>query len=192
MVDDARGATRRLDHEEVPFAKICQEAVGHGGFHHGVLATHWRGHTRWVYDCGSWRKAGREALDKRIEDLVHRCQRERDGHLGLLFVSHFDANHVSGLRRLLKAVPGKTDTVVLPYLGFGGVCRLERSGGSRTLPADLIRQVVDPVSWFRNLGVRRVIQVRPGTPPTGGGKTTPMTDLPPPEDVVPHPTGLYL
>jgi hypothetical protein len=177
--------TRRQHYEDVPFVKIRQEAVGHGGFHHGVLATHFD-RIRWVYDCGSWRKAGRAALSKCIDDFARQCAHDHKGHLELLFVSHFDVDHVNGLRRLLEAVPGKTGTVILPYLGSMGVFAvLCEAAADGRCPQDFIDQVVDPVRWFQELGVLRVIQVRPGAPPVGG-ELAPSPDLPPPDEVSPE------
>ena len=161
-------ARARLDQEQVPYAKICQEAVGHGGFHHGVLATRF-GRTRWVYDCGSWRKAGRAALKKSIDDFARRCARDRNGHLDLLFVSHFDADHVSGLRQLLEAVPGKTGTVIVPYLGkLGAFSVLGEAAARGRCSSELIEQATDPVGWFHSFGVQRVVQIKAGVPPIEG------------------------
>ena len=186
--EEARKATLRVDHEEVPFAKIRQEAVGHGGFNHGVLATHWD-RIRWVYDCGSWRKQGRQALERRIEDFTRRCNRERNGHLELLFVSHFDADHVSGLKRLLISIPGETGTVVLPYLGSTGIFAVLCEAAWRgRCPQALIDQVINPVQWFQELGVQRVVQLRSDSSPLSG-ELAPIPDLPdrpPPEGVSPE------
>jgi glyoxylase-like metal-dependent hydrolase (beta-lactamase superfamily II) len=182
--------TLRLAHLPIPFVKIRQEAVGHGGFHHGVLATH-DYQTRWVYDCGSWHKLGRQSLEKCIQKFVGECARDNrlgSGHLELLVVSHFDADHVSGLRRLLNALPGKTGTVVLPYLGsLGAFVVLCEAATRGRCPPDLVRQVVDPVGWFQDFGVLRVVQIRPGRPkpPPGGGDVRPPPDLPLPRDVIP-------
>src|SRR5258708_32834897 len=82
-IKDEQDRTERLAHEAIPFVKIRQEAVGHGGFHHGILATHFH-RTRWVYDCGSWRKLGRQALEKCIDDFASQCKRDPDnGHIEL-------------------------------------------------------------------------------------------------------------
>jgi hypothetical protein len=100
-----------------------------------------------------------------------------------------NADHVSALRRLLNALPGKTGTVILPYLGSMGVFAVLSEAVARgRCSQDLVNQVTDPIRWFHELGVQRVIQVRPGAPPVGG-ELAPLPDLPPPEDVTPESTG---
>lgn len=94
----------------VPLAVMRQRPVGHGWFHSGALGRA-AARLRWVYDCGASRKQGIERLASEIAIL------KGDGEervLDLLFLSHFDRDHVSGVTELLKAL--KVSTVVLPYL----------------------------------------------------------------------------
>jgi hypothetical protein len=180
----AREKTKRIAYESTPFVKIRQEAVGHGCFHHGVLASHYA-HSRWVYDCGAWRRPGRQSLDKCISNFVKRCSRYApdQGRLDLLFVSHFDADHVSGLKRLLQSLPGGVNTVVVPYLGsVGALAVLCEASVRNRCSNDLINQVVDPVGWFESRGALRVIQIRPSNR-SRPGETPPMPDLPPIRDL---------
>jgi hypothetical protein len=184
IIAKAQAATRRMCSEEQPFVRVRQEAVGHGGLHHGIFVTG-RPSIRWVYDCGSWRKAGREALRGCIDDFARRCKRDGNRGIDLLFVSHFDADHVNGIRQLLKAVPGKTKTVVLPYLGeVGAFAVLCEAAARGRCPPALIDQVVDPVRWFQELGAERIIQLRPGAPPLTGEPPV-IPELPSPEDLLP-------
>ena len=151
----------------VPFAVIRQEPVGHGGFHTGAFCFPDLHHPclHWVYDCGSWHKA-RTALQKRIKGLVKRVHRTKRP-LDLLFVSHFDVDHVNGLHTLLDQLP--VDTVVIPYLepadAFVVVAAaVERQNATPATDPDwrkwlleLHQIVFDPQSWFGRRGVRRVI-----------------------------------
>jgi hypothetical protein len=162
----------------VPFAVIRQEPVGHGGFHTGAFCFPDLHHPylHWVYDCGSWHKA-RAALQKRIKELVKRVRCTKRS-LDLLFVSHFDVDHVNGLHTLLDQLP--VDTVVIPYLepadAFVTVtAAVERQDATpandpdwRKWLLELHQIVFDPQSWFGNRGVRRVIRIRPGSAPELG------------------------
>jgi hypothetical protein len=99
LIEKAQESTRRVCFEEQPFVRVRQEAVGHGGFHHGIFITN-RPSIRWVYDCGSWRKAGREALRKCIEDFAQRCK--RDGNRGISLLAMIRLVPDRGRERLLR------------------------------------------------------------------------------------------
>lgn len=75
--------------------------VGFGLFTSGKI-----GNFRFVYDCGSTKT-------QRAVDSVNDEFKEHD-HLGLLSISHFHKDHISGLNQLLTLVD-KVDTIVLPY-----------------------------------------------------------------------------
>lgn len=73
--------------------------IGQGAFYSEKI-----GYFRMVYDCGSL-TLDASALKKRVfSDL------EGDTEIGLLFISHFDADHVNGVRYL------DPRTVILPFL----------------------------------------------------------------------------
>lgn len=73
--------------------------IGQGAFYSEKI-----GHFRMVYDCGSL-TLDASTLKKRVfSDL------EGDTEIGLLFISHFDADHVNGVRYL------EPSTVILPFL----------------------------------------------------------------------------
>jgi hypothetical protein len=103
---------------QIPFALVRQEPVGHGCFHTGVLGTQ-KPLLRWVYDCGSWTK--KEVLKQRTDSFVARLLQDssRETDIDLLFTSHFDADHVSGLDYLLgreRQPPVRVHTAVIPYM----------------------------------------------------------------------------
>ena len=151
----------------VPLAVMRQRAVGHGGFHSGALGRS-AARLRWVYDCGASREAGIERLASEIAIL------KGDGGkrtLDLLFLSHFDRDHVSGVAELLAAM--KVRTVVIPYLD--DLQRLAvllaqhvREDGEGTI-GDLEELLADPDSWFRGRGVEQVVQIRPARPGAAPG-----------------------
>lgn len=155
-----------------PFAVVRQEAVGHGGFHTGVLGFS-HPQFRWVYDCGSWHK--RDALKRRISDFLERARRYGGRDIDLLFLSHFDADHVNGLEILFAGrdeVPTTVDTVVAPYLDpVDRFATLGRAVAQNKCPPYLIDAVAHPENYFGDRGVRRIILVRPEDDPgTPGGE----------------------
>lgn len=168
-----------FDFVSVPAVVSQQHAIGHGGFHSGSLGLH-RPCVRWIYDCGALRSSGTTALARAIEDYVTKGARfssdlaqgrERSVRVDLLFVSHFDADHVSGLKSLLSAVA--VDTVVVPYLDpvaqFAVLAEAAASPDAGSL-AELTKLVFSPETWFRrNGGARRLLQIRPGSPGLGQG-----------------------
>ena len=155
--------TQALWWSRVPYAVVRQNGVGHGGFHTGTLGIE-RHRLHWVYDCGSWKR--REALTARIQEFSQRissCDR-----IDLLFISHFDTDHVSGLRQLITAVGRRVDTVVVPYLNSDDMfVVLAEALTKGRCPQDFVEQVIDPVAWFHRIGARRVIRLRPPPPPDG-------------------------
>lgn len=180
---DASEETRFL----LPFAAVRQEAVGHGGFQTGVLGFT-RPQFRWVYDCGSWRK--KSSLNNRIESFLTRSR--ADCHLpdvDVLFVSHFDADHVNGLERLFagcSGVPTTVRMVVAPYLSSPEViATVGRAAAEGRDSANLIEAVVDPAGYFGAKGVETLVLIRPDEPPPsseGGGAPTLPTPLSPDRD----------
>src|SRR2546423_8247536 len=85
LIDEAKREVRVIYQDEHPFVRICQEPVGHGGFHQGILRSSPYHSIRWVYDCGSWRRAGRAALRSRSKGLAEHCQRDGKTSIDLLF-----------------------------------------------------------------------------------------------------------
>lgn len=85
-------------------------SVGHGLFAQGHVRTHGSPEIflRWVHDCGSTSYGPREREIARARRLLGSPRR-----IDVLIVSHFDADHVNGLRELLRGVCVRT--VVLPY-----------------------------------------------------------------------------
>lgn len=99
------------------YQKFTIHPVGQGLFYSGKVDIDLNGKEevfRFVYDCGSLTSdAGAEEVDRyRQEDF-----REETDRLGLLVISHFDADHVNQIKRLL-ATKRKVDNLVMPFMDF--------------------------------------------------------------------------
>lgn len=164
-----------------------QMPVGQGGFHVGslrrVLGSEYlsppfddcnrfeSADFLYVYDCGSSPKA---AVEREIKDLLsHRPDRQLD----ILFLSHFDVDHICGTPKLLgakrKRSPGfAVDTIVLPYidhaerlLAFARATVTSLNRGSR-VPDFFRRMVIDPGEALDDFRPRQIIFVEGEEPPT--------------------------
>ncbi len=156
-----------------PLVVVRQHAVGHGGFHTGALGIK-SPLIRWIYDCGSWRKVGKAALKKQIvkyKKLVGDAV-----PVDMLFLSHFDSDHISGVRELLKNVP--VDTVVVPYLEpeeiFGIIAGAAADRVRKQSIEDLSQAMLNPGAWFGDQGVRRLVRLRPGPSEPSGRDPLPF------------------
>jgi hypothetical protein len=154
-----------------------QFAVGQGGFHVGAitqiapnikLVAEWADQREfktadflYVYDCGSHPQRNVEA------EIKHLLEETGSRRLDILFVSHFDDDHVSGIPALIGAGKFEVDTVVLPYIddlekviAFGRAATCPEPAG-----AFLAGLIVDPVGTLQDLGARRILFVDNGENP---------------------------
>lgn len=110
----------------------------------------------WVYDCGT--TSSQSLIDKAINEY------DRSHHLGLVVLSHFDKDHISGVVRLLQKF--QVDVLLLPYLPLHQrllVALVEgEDAGSPTMSF-----LLDPVGFVRGAGVRGVGRIV-FVPPSGG------------------------
>jgi hypothetical protein len=126
-----------------------------------------------VFDCGSFDRERRYA---EIDALPS------SSDLDLLFVSHLDADHVNGIDFLLAR--RGVQTVVLPCLDALRltvvVCRSLDGPG---ITGDFLQFLKDPVTWFAERGVKRVVFVKrdrgelptsPADTPFGPGGSGPI------------------
>lgn len=91
--------------------------VGQGLFYSGVIKFNLDNNEktfRFVFDCGSvTSNAGKEEVDRfRHEDFSEETDR-----LDLLVISHFDADHVNLIKKLL-ATKRKVNKIVMPFIDF--------------------------------------------------------------------------
>jgi hypothetical protein len=129
-------------------ADVIQYPVGQGGFLIGrVLRRDATGSREFTYgyDCGS---VNREHFEQGLDA----CSLSR---LDVLFISHLDLDHVSGIDALAAKV--QIDAIVLPCLDALQTIALACEGiddaGVRGSFAEFL---IDPVRWF---GVRRIKKV---------------------------------
>lgn len=176
---EERGASlvdlMRLPLEEFVFTPLVvmrQHGVGHGGFHTGAMG-HGSARLRWVYDCGASRTEGLQRLSDEIGILAGEPG-DAKRRIDLLFISHFDRDHVSGIVQLMSAM--EVDTVVIPYLDdlqraiiLAGEMADREEAGANADPG-LTQALFDPVTWLTELGAKTVIQVRPGEPGFDGAR----------------------
>jgi hypothetical protein len=177
-IDEERYKAKPL--AETPFAVVRQEPVGHGGFHTGALGTD-RPLFRWVYDCGSWTKHA--ALRSQVDAFDQRCRLDesKNAYIDLLFVSHFDADHISGLDILLGQAGSprlNVHTAVIPYLSpANGFAILAQAIAQKRCTDDLVDAVAQPAKYFAQRLIQRLIIVRPrgGDSSVGDPHSSPPT-----------------
>ena len=132
----------------------------------------------WAYDCGSDSHQG--GLEAEIELLSQRLQRRE---LGMLVISHFDKDHISGLTALLNRV--KVDILLLPYAPLRERILSAFKAGADT---EALRFAIDPVSFVAEKGqVNRIVLVPQSDGEGEGGASTvpigPRPDTPIPETI---------
>lgn len=136
-----------------------QFPVGQGGFHMGWLCSRGArldigsfGHRRpfvWAYDCGSDQSS---ALNTQIQSIAGK-------RINMLFLSHLDSDHVSGVDKLLLTARN-IEEIVLPYLDdTAWALHLASAASSGALSGVFADLVADPAGWFGARGVRRITYV---------------------------------
>ncbi|CUX10237.1 MBL fold metallo-hydrolase [Agrobacterium deltaense] len=101
---------------------------------------------RWVYDCGSNQV---DALIREVGSVAS------GGDIDLLFLSHFDSDHVNGVDLLLSQV--KVRQVVLPYLDEEAVVAIiARDAARGSLTGVFVEAASDLPRWFGSRGVETV------------------------------------
>lgn len=129
--------------------KRVQHPIGQGFFH--TASVDFNGLViRYVYDCGS---NNSDELSERIK-----AYREETASADILFISHFDNDHVSGLDLLLGEVG--CDVVVLPYHSSYERVLLAIGGSvDGNLSGSYVEFLSDPVGWLGSRGVKVVVFV---------------------------------
>lgn len=125
--------------------EMVQHPVGQGGLFSGTV-TSGAGLFRWVHDCGSNQH---DPLGREISAVA------AGGEIDLLFLSHLDSDHVSGVDRLLTQVAVRE--VVLPYLDETAlILILTREADRGTLSGLFVDAVSDLAGWFGSRGVETI------------------------------------
>ncbi len=129
--------------------RLEQHAVGQGGLFSGTLKSPGKSF-RWVFDCGSNQT---DSLSREVACVA------AGGDIDILFLSHLDSDHVSGIDLLLSRV--KVREVVLPYLNEETLLlTLVMEAGKDTLSGVFVDALNDLASWFGSRGVETVTFVR--------------------------------
>lgn len=136
------------------YTHMMQHPVGRGGLFSGYVETGHRS-LRWIYDCGSFNKQN---------ELISEINKVRySGDVDILFISHLDNDHVSGIDELLQQfnnVGRPIKTVMLPYLDDDiSLGIMAKSGANAPLSSSFIQMNQDTRDWFISRGVKRIIYV---------------------------------
>lgn len=131
-----------------------QAAVGQGGLMNCSIVTNDRAgfsdKLNIVFDCGS---VNLDHLRSGIQFL------EDEEQIDILFISHLDADHCNGIDLLLAKT--RVENVVLPCLDAASltaiVCASLAEDG---VPGNFRNFLADPVAWFADRGVKRVLFVK--------------------------------
>lgn len=162
--------------------------VGQGLFASGSLGDYrgrWMGDEigeakfQWVYDCGT--ASGDAIIDAAVSRFVEKHAESR--RLGLLALSHFDRDHISGVVRLLEQV--EVDVLLLPYVSLGERLLLALAEG---IGADdpLMLFFINPVEYLRQADIRGILRVVFVEGSSSRGRSN-GDDVPPPDR--PEPRG---
>ena len=137
---------------------MTQHPVGQGGLMSGILETH-DGSLHWVYDCGSNQT---DTLNREIAIVA------AQGALQLLFLSHLDSDHVSGVDSLLAKT--RVEEVVLPYLrDIDRIVAVAHDAAMGILTGGFLTFLDDIEGWFRERGVERITFIEPSDDDDEGG-----------------------
>ena len=152
--------------------------VGQGLFASGVLNDEKSGKRfHWVYDCGttSGKKYLNKALKRYKADKFHGHDKPR---IDLVVISHFDADHISGIVDLLSKF--SVQTLLLPYMPLWQRLLIAFESGVDSQQS-VMRFYVDPVGFLDDAGggkVERIIFVSASGegPPIAVGDQSPDID----------------
>jgi len=129
---------------------------------------------RWVYDCGT------TSSQRLLRDARSNFKRHfGSDRLDLIVISHFDADHISGIVDLLNEVG--TDTLMLPWAGLWHRLMIGCAQGLSPEDPDF-EFYIDPVRYFEDRageGFRRIVFVPFSNgegPPEPEGEPEPKLD----------------
>jgi hypothetical protein len=113
-----------------------------------------------VYDCGSEPKA------HVLRELKQLLAASENRDLDVLFISHFDRDHICGVPHLLKSGAFTTHTIVLPYLDIAErIIALARAFSDADqyrgrIDSFFVNMVFDPIGTLTQFGPQQIILVR--------------------------------
>jgi len=124
--------------------------VGQGYFHSALVQIEGTS-INYCYDCGS----------ENPDPLHNEVKRYTEKHsvIDILFLSHLDYDHVSGLDELLALC--STETVVLPYLtDFERLYLLSEVFEYGRVSGEYTSLLGDPIKWFAQRGIKNIILIK--------------------------------
>ncbi len=132
-----------------------QQPAGQGGFHTGELCI---GQTRlrYIYDCGSTKQ---DHIDTAVNAYANSLPDDKgDSAVDILFISHFDEDHIKGLKTLFGKVEVKS--AVIPYIDEFERLYLYAAASSVGKASDEFRLCMSsPYQWLRDNGVKSIVVV---------------------------------
>jgi len=161
------------------YARFRFNKAGQGCFYTGDIELKGK-HFLFAYDCGVEKKSSKKYLNSEIDGFKQKINRNGN-RLDLLIISHFDYDHVSGVKKLLEGI--KCDNVIIPYIT--PTQRLSLYAGSDDFDAtddttfNYDEFLKNPIGFFSDLGVNMISVIG------GEGDNTNnnlFTDEPPPTD----------
>lgn len=163
-----------------------QHAIGHGGFHTGMMTSPDYPPFTWIFDCGAKRTA-------KFDVYLCRWLQRHPQPIDWLFISHFDTDHVSGLETLMRRAV--VVDVMVPYFNERELAvQLLYEAGRDSLSRTLVELAADPAGYFLSRGAERVTFLNggpserpelvegPGRPPPEG-RGWEVKCYPPPRDL---------
>ena len=129
-------------------SSIQQLPIGQGGFLLGRVSDERSETFTYAFDCGSINR-------EHFEQGLSLCTYDK---IDVLFISHLDVDHISGIEALAAQV--QIDTVILPCLDplHLTLIALEAlsAGGLRLSVRSFLQ---DPTGWFADRGIKQVLHV---------------------------------
>jgi len=130
--------------------KFTIHPVGQGFFYSGTIKCNDRVVFRMVFDCGSKTKgAGQEEVDeyRKDPDFI------KENKLDLLVISHFDADHVNHIGKLLQGGV-KINRLVMPFVNFEErlfltLKHLQENGGYNSSIEYSLRLILEPFATLQ-------------------------------------------
>lgn len=149
--------------------------VGQGILHSGELRQGRRPPFTWVYDCGSVTAAAQVKSELDTLCAARNAAPGSKPRLDFVALSHFDADHISGLVHLLGLFEVKI--ILLPFLELWQ--RFWVAASADDLDSSFLQFLVDPAGYLRGVDGGR--EARIVFVPPSAGDPPPALDLGPPE-----------
>ncbi len=121
--------------------------VGQGQFSSGIISNT-EDSFRYVYDCGTVSK--QKFLNEAINDLFgcEICKQATSLELDMVVISHFDEDHISGLKQLLMRF--QVNTLLLPLTSLDQRLAAAFAKGVN-VSGQYMRFLIDPVAYVNSL-----------------------------------------